>query len=46
VFVGRLPGLGIVVNGFRPERYDLLGATLCLAGVAVLMDAPWASSGA
>jgi small multidrug resistance family-3 protein len=34
---------GSLVDGFRPDRYDLLGATLCLAGVAVIMYAPRAS---
>ena len=27
-------------GGFRPDRYDLAGAVLCLAGVAVIMYAP------
>ncbi|MCW6003590.1 hypothetical protein K1W54_03195 [Micromonospora sp. CPCC 205371] len=27
---------GIVVDKFRPDRYDLAGAVLCLAGVAVI----------
>jgi Uncharacterised BCR, YnfA/UPF0060 family len=31
---------GELVDGFRPDRYDLLGAALCPAGVAVIMDAP------
>ncbi|WP_173080083.1 YnfA family protein [Phytohabitans rumicis] len=30
----------IVVDKFRPDRYDLTGAALCLAGVAVIMYAP------
>jgi small multidrug resistance family-3 protein len=34
---------GMVVDGFRPDRYDLVGAALCLAGVAVIMYAPRAS---
>jgi hypothetical protein len=29
-----------VVDGFRPDRWDLLGATICLIGVAVLMWGP------
>ena len=36
---GRLPGLGVLVDGFRPDRYDLVGTALCLAGVAVIMYA-------
>jgi small multidrug resistance family-3 protein len=31
---------GMVVDGFRPDRFDLIGAVLCLAGVAVIMYAP------
>jgi small multidrug resistance family-3 protein len=31
---------GIVADGFRPDRYDLLGAGVCLLGVAVIMFAP------
>jgi small multidrug resistance family-3 protein len=28
---------GIVFDGFRPDRSDLLGAGICLIGVAVIM---------
>lgn len=31
---------GIVADGFRPDRFDLIGAGLCLLGVAVIMYAP------
>ena len=30
----------MLVDGFRPDRYDLVGAALCLTGVAVIMYAP------
>jgi small multidrug resistance family-3 protein len=30
---------GIVFDGFRRDRGDLLGATICLAGVGVIMYA-------
>ena len=40
VFVVGSLAWGILVDGFRPDRYDLVGATLCLAGVAVIMYAP------
>jgi small multidrug resistance family-3 protein len=30
----------VVFDGFRPDRWDLLGAGLCLIGVAVIMYAP------
>ena len=29
-----------VVDGFAPDRFDIVGAGLCLAGVAVIMYAP------
>lgn len=31
---------GHVVDGFRPDRFDLAGATICLIGVGVIMYAP------
>lgn len=31
---------GIVADGFRPDRWDYLGAAICLVGVAVIMFAP------
>jgi len=40
VFVAASLAWGMVVDGFRPDRFDLLGAALCLAGVAVIMYAP------
>ena len=40
VFVAGSLGWGVVVDGFRPDRWDLIGAALCLAGVAVIMYAP------
>ena len=40
VFVAGSLAWGMVVDGFRPDRYDVLGALICLAGVAVIMYAP------
>lgn len=40
VFVAGSLAWGIVADGFRPDRYDILGALICLAGVAVIMYAP------
>lgn len=40
VFVAGSLTWGVVVDGFRPDRFDLAGAALCLAGVAVIMYAP------
>ena len=31
---------GVVLDGFRPDRFDLIGAGLCLVGVVVIMYAP------
>ncbi|MGO1972199.1 MAG: YnfA family protein [Propionibacteriaceae bacterium] len=40
VFVAGSLAWGMVVDGFRPDRYDVIGALVCLAGVAVIMYAP------
>jgi small multidrug resistance family-3 protein len=40
VFVAGSLAWGMAVDGFRRDRYDLAGAALCLAGVAVIMYAP------
>jgi small multidrug resistance family-3 protein len=40
IFVAGSLAWGIVMDGFEPDRYDYLGATLCLVGVAVIMFAP------
>lgn len=40
VFVAGSLAWGIVVDGFRPDRYDIVGAAICLVGVAVIMYAP------
>lgn len=40
VFVAGSLAWGMVVDGFRPDRYDVGGALVCLVGVAVIMYAP------
>ncbi|MEV4759448.1 YnfA family protein [Micromonospora sp. NPDC049559] len=40
VFVAGSLAWGVVVDRFRPDRYDLAGALICLLGVAVIMYAP------
>ncbi|RPF25738.1 YnfA family protein [Georgenia muralis] len=40
VFVAGSLAWGMLIDGFRPDRWDLTGAVLCLAGVAVIMYAP------
>lgn len=40
VFVAGSLLWGVVVDGFRPDRYDVLGALVCLVGVGLIMYAP------
>jgi len=40
VFVAGSLAWGMAIDGFRPDRWDLIGAGLCLLGVAVIMYAP------
>ena len=40
IFVAGSLAWGVVADGFKPDRFDLAGAALCLVGVAVIMWAP------
>jgi small multidrug resistance family-3 protein len=40
VFVAGSLAWGMLVDGFKPDRYDVVGALICLVGVAVIMYAP------
>ncbi|GAA4478255.1 YnfA family protein [Rhodococcus olei] len=40
VFVAGSLVWAMVLDGFRPDRWDVIGAAICLAGVAVIMYAP------
>ncbi len=40
VFVAGSLVWAMVVDGFRPDRFDVVGAAICLLGVAVIMYAP------
>jgi len=40
VFVAGSLAWGMVFDGFRPDRYDVIGALICLVGVTVIMYAP------
>ena len=40
VFVAGSLAWGVIADGFRPDRYDVAGAAICLLGVAVIMYAP------
>ncbi len=30
----------MVADGYRPDRFDVIGALVCLAGMAVILFAP------
>ena len=40
VFVAGSLAWGVVMDGFKPDRYDIGGALICLIGVVVIMYAP------
>ncbi len=40
VFVAGSLAWGMALDGFRPDRWDIIGALVCLAGVAVIMYGP------
>ncbi|MEX2229812.1 MAG: YnfA family protein [Dehalococcoidia bacterium] len=40
VFVAGSMLWGMAADGYRPDTYDLIGASVCLVGVAVIMYAP------
>ena len=40
VFVAGSLAWGMAVDGFRPDRFDYLGAAVCLIGVGLIMYAP------
>jgi small multidrug resistance family-3 protein len=40
IFVAGSLAWGVIADGFRPDRYDLMGAAVCLLGVGVIMFAP------
>src|SRR5690349_1213667 len=40
IFVAGSLAWGVLVDKFRPDRWDLIGAAICLVGVVVIMYAP------
>ena len=40
VFVAGSLAWGMAVDGFVPDRWDVTGALVCLAGVAIIIYAP------
>ncbi len=40
VFIVGSMAWGMAFDGFRPDRFDVVGAAVCLVGVGVIMYAP------
>ncbi|MFB8128742.1 YnfA family protein [Streptomyces mirabilis] len=40
IFVAGSIAWGMVADGYRPDRFDVIGALVCLVGMAVIMYAP------
>ncbi|GAA1127197.1 YnfA family protein [Kribbella jejuensis] len=40
IFVAGSLAWAVLLDNFKPDRYDLAGATICLLGVAIIMYAP------
>ncbi|MEV0074050.1 MULTISPECIES: YnfA family protein [unclassified Amycolatopsis] len=40
VFVAGSLLWGVIADGYRPDRFDVIGAFICLTGVGVIMYAP------
>lgn len=40
IFVAGSLAWGVIFDGFKPTRWDLVGATICLLGVGVIMLTP------
>ena len=40
VFIAGSLAWGMVADGFRPDRWDVIGALICLVGVAMIVYTP------
>jgi small multidrug resistance family-3 protein len=40
IFIAGSLTWGAVADGYRPDRFDIIGALICLVGVGVIMYAP------
>jgi small multidrug resistance family-3 protein len=40
VFIAGSLAWAMVLDGFRPDRWDVIGALICMVGVAVIMYTP------
>lgn len=43
IFVAGSLAWGTVLDAYRPDRYDIIGAGVCLLGVAIIMYTPRSS---
>ena len=41
IFIALALAWGFLVDGFRPNWWDLLGALICVVGVVVMVAPPW-----
>src|ERR1700759_3313740 len=46
IFIAGSLAWGAVADGYRPDRFDIIGALICLVGVGVIMYAPRHCAGA
>jgi small multidrug resistance family-3 protein len=40
VFIAASLAWGAIVDGYRPDRWDIIGALICLGGVSMIMYGP------
>jgi small multidrug resistance family-3 protein len=40
IFIAGSLAWGAVADGYRPDRFDIIGALICLVGVGFIMYAP------
>ncbi|WP_218134976.1 YnfA family protein [Amycolatopsis xylanica] len=40
IFIAGSLAWGMIADGYRPDRFDIIGALICLAGVGLIMYAP------
>lgn len=40
IFVAGSIAWGVIADGYRPDRFDLIGAAICLVGMGIIMYAP------
>lgn len=40
IFVAGSLAWGVLVDGFRPDRWDVIGSAVCMVGVALIMFMP------